>query len=59
MRKTAAHAKAKGEHNIADLFTKYLDKTTADRHAVRIGVEYVDTISRIALGIDILHRPLA
>ena len=59
LRKTLAYAKAKGEFNIADMFTKCLDKHTADKHAVSMGIEYKETQSVIALGIDTLERPKA
>ena len=60
LRKQLLYAKVKGEENIADLFTKYLDRETLDRHVRGLGIEYYQYQSCIALGIDNLHdRPQA
>ena len=59
LKKKLLYEKVRGEHNIADLFTKFLDKYTADRHFESLGLEFRTEPSSLALGIDILCRPLA
>ena len=59
IKRTLTYSKVWGEHNIADLFTKFLDKAKGDFHSEALGLEFLCEQSSIALGLDILSRPLA
>jgi hypothetical protein len=55
LRKRLLYCKVKGEHNIADLMTKYLDHDTLTKHSLALGIVFPETKSSIALSAGALY----
>ena len=55
LRKRLLYCKVRGEHNIADLMTKYLDHETLTKHSVALGIVFPEDRSSIALSAGALY----